>query len=80
LDEAVKIAAARAKLKDDYHIKKLPAQRSFLDELMGEASKEVKAHSIRAELGQLYPYFEQLKKVSRLQGIQARLPFELRVQ
>ncbi|QNF31607.1 signal peptide peptidase SppA [Adhaeribacter swui] len=80
LDEAIKIAAARANLKNDYRLKKLPAQRSFLDELMGDATKEVKTRSMRAELGELYPYFEQLKKVSHLQGIQARLPFELKVQ
>lgn len=80
LDEAIKIAAARAKLKTDYRLKKMPVQRSFLDELMGEAEKEVKTRSIRAELGELYPYFEQLKRVSQLQGIQARMPFELKVQ
>ena len=80
LDEAVKIAAARAKLKTDYRLKKMPAQRSFFEDLMGETEKEVKTRSIRAELGELYPYFEQLKKVSKLQGIQARLPFELKVQ
>ena len=80
LDEAVKIAAARAKLKDDYRLKNLPAQRSMLDEWMGDAEKEVSARRLRAELGALYPYFEQLKKVSHLQGIQARLPFELQVR
>lgn len=80
LDEAVKIAAARAKLKDDYRLKKLPAQRSMLDELMGDMEKEVSTRRLRAELGALYPYFEQLKKVSHLQGIQARLPFELQVR
>ncbi|PSR53813.1 signal peptide peptidase SppA [Adhaeribacter arboris] len=80
LEEAVKIAAARAKLGTNYRLKKLPAQRSFLDEWMGDVNKEVRTRSLRAELGEMYPYFEQLQKVSRLQGIQARLPFELKVQ
>ncbi|MDQ3292251.1 MAG: signal peptide peptidase SppA [Bacteroidota bacterium] len=80
LEEAVKIAATRAKLGTSYRIKKMPAQRSFFDELMGDVNQEVKTRSLRAELGELYPYFEQLQKVSRLQGIQARLPFDLKVQ
>jgi protease-4 len=58
----------------------MPAQKTFLDELMGDTSEEVKTRSMRAELGPLYPYFEQVKKVSQLQGIQARLPFELKIQ
>ncbi|QMU27792.1 signal peptide peptidase SppA [Adhaeribacter radiodurans] len=80
LEDAVKIAATRAKLGTNYRVKNLPAQRSFLEEWMGDVNKEVKIRSLRAELGEMYPYFEQLQKVSRLQGIQARLPFELKVQ
>jgi len=44
--------------------------------MQGEAG----AAWMRAELGEHYRHFETLKKVRTLQGIQARIPFEMEIQ
>jgi hypothetical protein len=42
--------------------------------LQEETNEE--AH-IKASLGALYPYYQQLKMLSTIKGVQARLPYEL---
>ncbi|KAA9340560.1 signal peptide peptidase SppA [Adhaeribacter soli] len=81
LDDAIKIAASQAKLKEgDYRVRRLPAQKSFFDELMKNMQGQTSAAWMRAELGEHYRHFETLKKVQTLQGIQARIPFEMEIQ
>ncbi|WP_347158535.1 signal peptide peptidase SppA [Pontibacter chitinilyticus] len=79
LEQAVAIAATKAGVKDDYRLMALPRHKSFLDELFGNVGSQVKEQSIKAEMGELYPYYKLTKKVEALQGIQARMPYELGV-
>ena len=80
LETAIAIAAKKAGVADDYRIKELPARKSFLEELFGDMGSQVKEQSIKAELGELYPYYKLYKKVETLKGAQARMPYELIVQ
>ncbi|MBC7446759.1 MAG: signal peptide peptidase SppA [Hymenobacteraceae bacterium] len=83
LEDAIAVAAKRAKLETgDYSLRKLPATRTYFEELLrsfgGEAAR---AQAVRAELGVLAPYYAQLQRLAALQnGVQARLPFELEIQ
>ncbi|MBL3656393.1 signal peptide peptidase SppA [Fulvivirga sediminis] len=76
-DDAVKIAANAAGVQDDYKVRYYPKQRSIFEEFFKELEGDTKAEAIKAELGELYPYFEMLKKTENLKGVQARLPYEL---
>ncbi|MDX5421938.1 MAG: signal peptide peptidase SppA [Hymenobacteraceae bacterium] len=80
LETAIQLAAARAGVEDDYRLKELPRRKSFFDELFGGMGAQAKEQAIKAELGELYPYYKLYKKVENMQGIQARMPFELNVQ
>lgn len=81
LDDAVVIAAKRANLKTgEYRVRRLPAQKSFFDQLMSSFNTQASAKLLQAELGENYRYFEMVQKVKNLQGIQAKLPFELVIQ
>ncbi|AKD03800.1 signal peptide peptidase SppA [Pontibacter korlensis] len=80
LDEALAIAAKKAGIEDDYRLKELPARKSFLDEFMSGMGSQAKEQAIKAEMGELYPFYKLYKKASTLKGIQARMPYELTVE
>ncbi|MBD1397048.1 signal peptide peptidase SppA [Pontibacter sp. JH31] len=80
LEKAIEIAAARVGITGDYRLKELPRRKTFFEEMFGEAGSQVKESAVKAELGQLYPFYQMYKKVENMQGIQARLPYELTIQ
>src|SRR5690606_38292600 len=71
-DEAVRIAAERAGVSDDYRLRYYPERKSFLELWLQQAQED----QMRAELGDMHRWYIEAKKVSEYQGIQARLPFE----
>jgi protease-4 len=80
-DDALRIAARRAGLKDgDYKLQALPRQKSFAESLFSGMSEEVRLRMVREEMGPFYPVYEQYKKLSTMQGVQMRMPFELNIQ
>ncbi|MDX5419033.1 MAG: signal peptide peptidase SppA [Hymenobacteraceae bacterium] len=80
LEKAIEIAAARVGIEDDYRLKELPRRKTFFEEMFGEAGSQVKEKAVKAELGQLYPFYQMYKKVENMQGIQARMPYEITIQ
>jgi protease-4 len=78
LDDAVRIAAAAAKLKEgEYKIKQLPAKESFFEKFMSDMDDDANAKVLEAQFGTYAPYVQQLKSIDKLKGIQARLPFNI---
>jgi len=76
-DDAVQIAADMADLGDDYKITLYPAQKSYWEQIISEFGSETKAKMIKAESGELYPYFQLLQKLKNYKGAQARMPFDI---
>ncbi|RYU89911.1 signal peptide peptidase SppA [Mucilaginibacter terrigena] len=77
INDAVKSAAKKAKLKD-YKIVSYPEQKSTLDRFGEGLSAEVKAHFVKAELGENYRYYEQIKGVTKLMRTpQARMSYDV---
>ncbi|RNI29304.1 signal peptide peptidase SppA [Rufibacter latericius] len=80
MEQAIAIAARKAKLKEgEYRLRTLPAQKTFMDNLLSDTESQVKMYSLRQELGEMLPYYLQYKRVMQMQGIQARLPFEIEI-
>ncbi|GAB4035131.1 signal peptide peptidase SppA [Spirosoma jeollabukense] len=80
LDDAIKLAAQSAKLKDgDYKLKYQPRKKPFVEQLMNSFGGDEEA-KIQAQLGELAPYVKYLKKLKTLEGIQMRLPFEMEIR
>ncbi len=76
LVHAMKLAASEAGL-EDYKTIELPEQPDFFEELIKELSGEVKVRFIQNELGVNYGLYNQLKSIQKMQGIQARMPYDV---
>jgi len=78
LDKAVEIAAEKAGLSR-YRIKPLPAQKEpfeqFLEDLKGDAVSIFSNE--QTEFSMVYDYY---KTLSSMQGVQARVPFEIQIK
>ncbi len=79
-DEAVRIAAEKAGIENDYKLKFYPKYKSFIEEWLEEAENTAKINALQEELGPNYHLYQEVKKMKRLQGTQARMPFELKFQ
>ncbi|MEZ0607276.1 signal peptide peptidase SppA [Fibrella sp. WM1] len=81
LDDAIKLAATEAKLKeDDYRLRYMPALESPVEQFMkyfGDSDDEAR---LKAVLGTFAPAVQQVRKLQTLQGIQARLPMEMDIR
>ncbi|GAB4024983.1 signal peptide peptidase SppA [Spirosoma koreense] len=80
LEDAIKLAAQSAKLKDgDYKLRYQPRKKPFLEQFMSSLSGNEES-KIQAQLGELAPYVTYLKKLKTMEGIQMRLPFEIDIR
>ena len=75
LDKAIEYAANKANLKD-YSIKNYPKQEDLMETLLsGNLTEPYTKSLIKKRLGNNYTYIETFENVSRLNGIQALMPF-----
>lgn len=79
-DEAVRIAAEKAGIENDYKLRFYPKYKSFIEEWLEGAENAAKIYAIQEELGPNYHLYREVMKMKRLQGTQARMPFELKFQ
>lgn len=82
IDDAVKIAATKAGLKEgEYKIKNYPEKKSFIDELLSSLNDDAEARIMKAYLGDMYNEVQSVKKMQQYNGvIQARLPYDIIVK
>ncbi|HEV7348647.1 signal peptide peptidase SppA [Telluribacter sp.] len=80
LDEAILVAAKAAKLNEgDYRVRFYPEKINPLEDLMGKLTGSTEEKAIAKQLGELAPYVKMYQQVMRMEGIQARLPYELKI-
>lgn len=75
LEAAIAYAAEQAELGDDFRIRNYPEEKEFIKQLMEEFSGQAKARIIGDDMKELKTYYDQIKSLQDMQGIQARLPF-----
>jgi protease-4 len=80
LEDAIKIAATRANIKDKYRLHHLPVQKTFFDEILTGMETRIQTHFLKTELGEAYPYYEKMKSLRQFEGIQARMPYDFLIQ
>jgi len=78
-NDAIQMAAELSEL-DDYRILELPYQKDPFDQLIDELLGKAKTSLIKSELGDKYKYYQYLKSIDEMKGIQARLPFEMDIK
>jgi protease-4 len=76
LNKAIDIAAEMAKL-EKYRIVELPKLEDPIEQLLREISENARMRVLKKELGEYYKYLRQLEELESINGIQAKLPFEV---
>lgn len=79
-DDAIKIAAERAGIEDSYRVKLYPRIKNFYEQLVEGLQENAKTNALKVEMGQYYPLYQQWQHVKSYNGVQARMPFEFRIQ
>lgn len=75
LEDAIAYAAKEAELGDDFRIRDYPEQKEFIEQLMEELTGQARARIMGDDMKELKTYYDQIKSIQNMQGIQARLPF-----
>lgn len=79
IQRAIQSAAAKAGLKK-YRIVSMPKQKNTLELLLGKnATSHANDKLIKAELGNLYAPYENIKKVLNSNGVYMRMPFDIQI-
>ncbi|MFW5821701.1 MAG: S49 family peptidase, partial [Bacteroidota bacterium] len=79
LDEAVAMAAEEAEV-ETYRIVKLPEVQDPFQKIINDLTGNTKMEVLENELGENYYYYRKLQEIQAMKGIQARIPFGLRVR
>ena len=79
LNKAIETAKQLAKM-DDYRIAEYPEIKDPIEELITEIIGENESKILANIFGTNMPYFSYLKDMSKLEGIQARLPYHIEIE
>lgn len=76
LDDAIAIAAKKAKLKEgDFITKYYPYPKSEFEKILEKINKTAEEAKIKSMLGEFAPIYSQIKSLENMKGPQARLPY-----
>ncbi len=79
LNDAIALAVAKAKLKT-YNVSEYPKKETFESKFMKSFGDDVEARFLKAQLGEQDKLFKQVRNLDKINGIQARLPYDLNIQ
>lgn len=79
INDAIRSAARKAKITD-YKLVSYPEQKSSFRNIGRTLRSEIRTSMVKSELGDNYKYYEQIKIVSQMSGVQARIPYELEIR
>lgn len=75
IDEAIASAATLAEIKE-YRLTEYPKIKNPFERMLEDITKKPDTDALaRMQLGDYYPYFEYLKEIKNMKGVQARMPF-----
>jgi protease-4 len=79
LNDAIKMAVGKAKLKT-YNINEYPEKEDFATKFMKNFSKDIETRILKSQLGEQYNAFIQIRNLDKINGIQARMSYDLIIQ
>ncbi|MBT0810942.1 signal peptide peptidase SppA [Litoribacter ruber] len=81
LDDAVRIAAEKAGVADDYRVLYYPEQKTFIERFLSEFSRDVQSRYMKFKLGSdQYFLYQQLERIKKYDGLMVRLPFDIEIR
>ena len=75
LQDAIAYAAEKAEIGEDFRLREYPERKEFIDQIIYELTGEARARIIGNELEGFKVYYDQVKTLQNMHGVQARLPF-----
>lgn len=79
LDDALKIAIKKANLTA-YMIKTYPQKEDFVTKIMSDFDTEIQQRFLKSHLGNEYKLLKKIQEIKNVNGVQARLPFEMAIK
>jgi protease-4 len=79
LNYAIKLAVDKAKLKS-YNVNEYPVKEDFATKFMKNFGKDIETRFAKAQFGEQYTIFKQIKDLSKINGIQARMSYDLTIR
>lgn len=80
-DDAVKLAAETAKLKEgDYRLRYLPTKKNFWESFFEKANDEAETRLLKAQFGSMAGYVKQIQQLQHFKGVQALMPFVMEIK
>lgn len=80
LDDAIQIAANKADVGEDYRVLYYPKQKTILEQIMTELGTDIEARYMNYRFGNSYRLLEKIENIQQMKGINARLPFDIKVK
>lgn len=77
LDDAIQIAATKAGVEDDYRVLYYPEQKTMLEKLLSDFSKDIQVLYRQFKMGSTYFLFQQIEMAKKYEGIMVRLPYDI---
>ena len=75
LDDAIKAASELAELKD-YTVGNYPSPEPWYMSMLDKGKNDYLEGQIRAALGEYYPAFALVRRIGKMNSVQARMPFD----
>jgi len=79
LRDAINGAAQLAGVDSLYSIRELPSIEDPYTKIISQLSGNIRMNLLRKELGEYFRFYNELKEVSAISGIQARLPYFIEI-
>ncbi|MGE0636834.1 MAG: signal peptide peptidase SppA [Bacteroidia bacterium] len=79
MEDAIEIAAKMAKL-DNYRVAEYPEQKEPFKAFMEELSGQGEDVMLKKSLGENYRFYKTLDDMRKMEGIQARMPFDIYIE
>lgn len=80
INDAIKYTAKKANLKEnDYELVSLPKRKDPLQEMFKNKKEEEEVKALQQNLGVFYDYLKAAKSITKMRGVQARMPFEMNI-
>jgi protease-4 len=64
---------------EEYRISYYPRQKTVFEQIMEDLGADIQTRYLKMKLGEYYPYFQQVQELNALRGLQARMPFDIRI-
>lgn len=78
IDDAIAIAAAKAKIKDgNYQVKYYPVPKNEFEQIVKRFSDTEEDAKLKEYLGSMAPFAKEIKNLQKMEKLQARMPYTI---